>query len=599
MIQMKKYITIVVSLFVLMSTIDAQPSEVDYPCYRITVDEGLESMQRKEYGQAIQQFVTAFSCNYTLGKDSLELLIEQSTNALNQAIKIAEEAKELEKEQKEKETLLKDQAVQDRNEKEKALQEKDKALQGKAAALEEARKQGMRAESMLLQHLAEDAGLQGNYEKALVMAFAGLQLSKKGSATENGMTAFGGAVKDALSDTIYKNSTPIEELAILSASKKLMAISNKKIELINHHSSNDKNTHSFKARKSEVSNYTISTKNNQLVCWQDNNVQLWSAEGELIKAYSDHSDEILAACFSNDDRFLLTCSRDNSAIIRNLEDNVIYELKGHKSPVYDAKFSFNNRYVLTRSSDGLVIVWDINGNKLSSLGGNEIYIYDADINVAGDKVVTAAANGMIKIWNIDGNKSIVLNQKGPAVKEVHFFSTSDHIISRSTKKIELWNMSGESLSREIGPNAFKGLCINHKESAILLWGKKRALRLIDQNGGFIQEFRGLDAEVVKAVFSPNDQFFLTTSKDNSVVLWDINGDLLIRWPSFDQFPASACFSEDGEYVLITSTKGQRIMKCPLPKNVKKQMELDIENWYESIRAIGTDYQLEFLDELWK
>ncbi len=569
-----------------LTTVSAQSNNDAYRCYRIAVDQGLKSVRNKDFGQAVQQFNAAYSCNYEMGKDSLQLLLNQSAKALNVAKIKAEKAEVLAKQNEAEEARLKEVAQQ-------ALKEKEKALEAEEIALLEAKRQGKRVEARRVLELVDEASEAGNHEEALVMAFAGIMLGGE-EVIENGMKVFGRAVRDSLSRTIYSSEIPIEALDILSTQKTVMALSQGEVNIIDHHGGS-KDVISFKPIMNEVADHIVAPIGNHLVFWAAKKVQLWSPNGVLIQEYTDHDDNILFANFSNDERYLITCSRDNTAVLRNLNTNSFKRFVGHRSPIYEAKFSLDNNYLLTRSSDGLVIVWDTDGNEKCRIGGDEVYIYDADFNATSDKIVTASAKGMVKIWNLSGQAILELNDHQSAVKEVRFLPNTDQVISRSTKNVKLWNGDQEIIDVSNNMGRTKGMQASHLQLGTLLWGKNKSLRFVEHKDGKSQEFLGLNTDVNKAIFSPLDDYFLTTSKDESVMLWDTRGLLLIDWNSNNQYPLSAIFSESGDYVLTISSDRRSVSSCPIPKNVFEKMKVDLDYWKEAIQKVIVKYQLEFMD----
>jgi WD40 repeat protein len=55
-----------------------------------------------------------------------------------------------------------------------------------------------------------------------------------------------------------------------------------------------------------------------------------------------------------------------------------------------------------------------------------------------------------------------------------------------------------------------------------------------------------------AVFSPDGQFILTASLDETAILWSVNGKVLTKFIGHSDYVVSAVFSSDGQYILTAS-----------------------------------------------
>ncbi len=550
----------------------------DYGCYRISVDKGLQSMRKGDYVLAIRQFNVAYNCDYSAGEDSLKLLIENSANELNQAKVKAQNAERLALENERK-------ALWEKDEKEKALNEKESALR-------EVEKQGRQVESMLLLLLSDKLRLGGQVEEALVAAYASLKYGQPG-IHDSGMKAFGSAVKDSLSQTIFESKSSVEKLVPLSVVKKLMIIAENETAIADY--VGNESPVIFNPSFGHANNHCISPVKNQLFFWNAAQGQLWHPEGTLLQSFNDHTKDIRFATFSNDDQWLVTCSRDHTAILRNLSNNTTTILTGHTSPVYEAKFSSDNRYLLTRSAKGVVVIWSLDGKQVARLGGDDFHIYDAAFNSTNNRVVCATADGKIVIRPLNSSPEKVVNAHQKAVREILFFANDDHFVSRSTVNVKGWDPAGNPLANDFYEKEIKGMKMDHQKSKLLLWGPNRYATLVDLKKGTRQHFVGLESDVDRALFSPNDEYLLLTSKNETATLWDVSGQLLIHWSSIDQHPLNACFSHDGSHFSVLSDNRMRVLHCPVPPHFLKQIDKAPGLWNNKIRRLFDREGLRFLN----
>ena len=71
-------------------------------------------------------------------------------------------------------------------------------------------------------------------------------------------------------------------------------------------------------------------------------------------------------------------------------------------------------------------------------------------------------------------------------------------------------------------------------------------------GNELQEFAGHYLDVKSVTFSPNGQYILTGSYDQTAKLWDLQGNELQEFAGHTGFVWSVAFSPDGKHILIGS-----------------------------------------------
>lgn len=93
----------------------------------------------------------------------------------------------------------------------------------------------------------------------------------------------------------------------------------------------------------------------------------------------------------------------------------------------------------------------------------------------------------------------------------------------------------------VSPDGTRVLIIHRRNVRIWFWQAQNMAIL-----------RGHESDVNTAVFSPNNQSLLTTSKDGKAMLWNRKGDALLRLSGHNDEVRSAIFSNDGLYVITAS-----------------------------------------------
>ncbi|MCK4762917.1 MAG: AAA family ATPase [Candidatus Aminicenantes bacterium] len=107
---------------------------------------------------------------------------------------------------------------------------------------------------------------------------------------------------------------------------------------------------------------------------------------------------INAAHFSPDGQKIVTASNDNTVQLWSLEGDLLVQFDAHKTIIYSAVFSPGGRRLLTASADKTVKLWDLQGNMLADFDQHEGVIRSAVFSPDGRRVLSAAADSTVKLW---------------------------------------------------------------------------------------------------------------------------------------------------------------------------------------------------------
>jgi WD40 repeat protein len=190
---------------------------------------------------------------------------------------------------------------------------------------------------------------------------------------------------------------------------------------------------------------------------------------------------------------------------------------GHSASVRSAIFSPDGKTVLTTSSDNTAKVWDrSNGSILLNLTDHKNRVTIGMYSPDGSLILTGSDDGTVKIWDSNNGKlleTLVGHQDG--VYSVDFSPQGKHIVSSSMTSVFIWEISTGKLVRTL----------NHSEL------------------------------LKSAIFSPNGQYVLSYSFDNSALLWDMLTEEPIYTFQHKDEITGAKFSSDGSRILTTSIDG--------------------------------------------
>jgi WD40 repeat protein len=141
----------------------------------------------------------------------------------------------------------------------------------------------------------------------------------------------------------------------------------------------------------------------------DKTARLWDLNGKTIKIFSGHSDAITSVTFSPDGKTILTGSNDNTVRQWNLNGNILQNFIGHSNYVNSITFSPDGKTVLTGSSDKTARLWDLHGMTLQIFSGHTEAIRTVAFSPDGKLIVTGSDDKTARIWDLMGNTHQILS----------------------------------------------------------------------------------------------------------------------------------------------------------------------------------------------
>ncbi len=301
------------------------------------------------------------------------------------------------------------------------------------------------------------------------------------------------------------------------------------------------------------------------------------------------------------------------------------EVLGHNASVVSLQFSNNPDYFYSAGSDGRVMKW-----QLSNKGKTAELIYEGDhliesIDISSDDrflLVVTKNQGIILIDNeayselgtetqrhviTDGelvqsavfvpseHKLLLVTKNGEIKskgfgKEKQIGTTSQQVSSaivnkknknlylgKSTGTIELWEDTLSSkihLKEAYAVNAmaispdFKTLAIGREKGDIILWDIEKEI--------ITRTISGHQSAITDLDFSPNNEMLLSSSRDRTVRIWDINNSkkLPLVFDDHNDWVLTACFDPTGNQV-ISGSKDNYIRFWPVSHSVLAKRICDL------------------------
>jgi len=318
----------------------------------------------------------------------------------------------------------------------------------------------------------------------------------------------------------------------------------------------------------------------------DNTAILWNLKGEQIQEFKGHADSVLSVAFSPDGQFILTGSADSTAILWNLQGEQIQEFKGHASAVLSVAFSPDGQSILTCSWDSTAILWNLQGEQIQAFKGHAKNVYSVAFSPDGQSILTGSDNTAI-LWNLKGEQIKTFRGHGSGVNSVTFSPDGQSILTGSADKTAiLWNLKGEQIqastdySTAPSPDGQSRLTIGY-DSTATLWNLQ---------GEQIQTFKGHGDLVLSVAFSPacpagidcpggNGQSILTGSRDNTAILWNLQGESLQTFKGHIAPVLSVAFSPDGQSIATGSSDNTaKLWERETGKEIASLLMVGTEDW---------------------
>lgn len=260
------------------------------------------------------------------------------------------------------------------------------------------------------------------------------------------------------------------------------------------------------------------------------------------RLFQGHTDWVVSAAFSPDNRTALSASQDNTLILWDIATGeALRRFTGHEDWVWDAAFSPDGTLAASASQDGTLMIWSVaSGEALHRLEGHTGVVRSVAFSPDGQQLLSGSVDKTLILWDVATGEMIQqLGVDGGghsgAVYSVAFSKGGFTALSGSEDgTIILWNVaSGQPLLRFGGDEGHTGgvyaVAYTPDELGFISAADDATLILWSfETGAPVRRFVGHSARVRQVVFTPDGRHVLSCAEDNTVILWDVALGAVVR-----------------------------------------------------------------------
>lgn len=365
---------------------------------------------------------------------------------------------------------------------------------------------------------------------------------------------------------------------VISADGKhiLLGMENGEIQLVDLNNGTVLNT--YEGHTDSIIALSFASEEQFFSCSDDNKVKQWNIlDGAILNVFSlsEFEDEVFAASFSPDGRYLVTDGEGNQGFIWDLQSGeFIRHLIGHAGPIHAIAVSPDSKTILTGSWDNTAKLWDLeSGVEKCRLVGHTKKIISVAFSNDSRRVITGSEDNTAKVWNIHaddisgyGMEMCTLEGHLTKVEAVSIAPDGKHALTgASDSSLKLWDIqvaNETKKGKEI--KDFLGHTAAVKRIGFLPDGKHILSTSRDQTSKKwvfnlqpeIQKFVGHLGAISRVEFAPNGEYMVSSSLDATAKLWSVEtGEMLQDFSGHLGGILSLSFSPSGKYIITGSRDG--------------------------------------------
>ncbi|VXD23175.1 nSTAND1 domain-containing NTPase [Planktothrix paucivesiculata] len=236
------------------------------------------------------------------------------------------------------------------------------------------------------------------------------------------------------------------------------------------------------------------------------------------------------------------------------------------------------------------------------LEGHTAGVLGVSFSPDGQQIATVGNDQKLKIWSIDG-KLLTTDTQFPhetRIKAVRY-SPDGKIIATATanpanpdqNQVFLWTTTGTRLSHRLmrHRNVINSINFSPDGKKIITSSYDQTIKIWGLDGTLIREFKGHTDFVLDAEFSPNGEIIASCSNDGEIRFWSIDGRLIRTIKAHPQPIFAIDFSPNGKQ--LVSASGDRTLKL-WNTETGKEIKVPVKGHNDNILTVNFSPDGQFL-----
>ncbi len=292
-------------------------------------------------------------------------------------------------------------------------------------------------------------------------------------------------------------------------------------------------------------------------------------------ANMQHNNVVVTAIYAPDSQKILTASQDGIAKLWDNRGKLLKEME-QGARIRNAAFSKNGSKIITVGDDHLVKMWDGDGNYIKDLVGHGKAPYQPWTNVNSvafspddQTIVTVSSDYKAIIWDGEGNKKKELNDHQDIIGYVAFSPNGEYFVTcglwrdstaklydKHGNKIAVLSMdTGATKKHQVWECGITYAAFSPDNEFLVTTSRDFTAKMWDINGNLLKILEAHQADVTGVAFSRDGKFFVTGSDDQTAIIWDRLGNKCQVLPGHEGAIKTAAFSSDGNFIVTGSADG--------------------------------------------
>lgn len=216
-------------------------------------------------------------------------------------------------------------------------------------------------------------------------------------------------------------------------------------------------------------------------------------------------------------------------------------LKGHERSLTQVKYNKQGDLIFTVAKDQVASVWySNNGERVGTYNGHGGTIWSIDVDSSSEFLVTGSADFSMKLWRVATGECLFTYPMDTSVRRVEFDYTGTKILAVTDKvmgfpgSILVYNINRENPTQQTAEPVLKidtreGLekvsvaGFSYLAKYIAAGHQDGTVSKYDAHTGeFLDSKKVHEALVTDLQFSPDKTYFITSSKDKSAMIFNID-----------------------------------------------------------------------------